>query len=194
MFTDVTRRIKYQYPNRGIYHDLDSTLTGQGADTYATRGFMHNQQSECTLDTVLYDGVVCDPSVQVRRVAFTGYQPDHFRGMEMNVLKYDRTEMNLLSAAEKQTYIDTDSNYSKIFWKEKLKPSNSWAVPFVTSHHYRITWANDLDYTHMNVQLSDRWSADDGTILFTLPFVDAREAVNVTDTDTNTQIMEGTLV
>ena len=27
-FTDVTRRIKYQYPFRGIFHDLDGSLTG----------------------------------------------------------------------------------------------------------------------------------------------------------------------
>ena len=27
-FTDVTRRIKYQYPQRGIFHDLDGSLTG----------------------------------------------------------------------------------------------------------------------------------------------------------------------
>lgn len=27
----VTKRIKYQYPKRGIYHDEDGSLTGQGA-------------------------------------------------------------------------------------------------------------------------------------------------------------------
>lgn len=40
-FTDVTRRIKYQYPERGIFHDMDGSLTGKGADTYATKGYKH---------------------------------------------------------------------------------------------------------------------------------------------------------
>lgn len=42
-FTDVTRRIKYQYPERGIFHDMDGSLTGLGADTYATKGYKHVQ-------------------------------------------------------------------------------------------------------------------------------------------------------
>jgi hypothetical protein len=40
-FTDVDRRIKYQYPERGIFHDMDGSLTGLGADTYATKGHRH---------------------------------------------------------------------------------------------------------------------------------------------------------
>jgi len=77
----VTRKIKYQYPQRGIFHDEDGTLTGKGADTYATANHLHVQQeNECELDEVAFDGVVCEPGVQVRRVAFYGYAPSHFRG------------------------------------------------------------------------------------------------------------------
>lgn len=79
-FTNVPRKIRYQYPERGIFHDMDGTLTGLGADTYATKGYKHTQQPECTLDTTLFDGVVCDNTVQIRRVTFTGYQPNNFRG------------------------------------------------------------------------------------------------------------------
>jgi hypothetical protein len=46
----------------------------------------------------------------------------------------------------------------------------------------------------MKVEVSARQEATDGTIHFVLPFVDAREAINVTNTDTNEQIMEGTLI
>lgn len=62
-FTDVNRRIKYQYPQRGIFHDIDGSLTGKGEDTYATANWVHNHQSECDLQETLYDGVVCDPTV-----------------------------------------------------------------------------------------------------------------------------------
>lgn len=191
----TTRKIKYQYPQRGIFHDETGELTGLGADSYATKGHLHVQQPECTLDEAQFDGVVCTPGVQIRRVAFTGYQPDNFRGMNMNILRYDETDMFALeTAGTKQAYIDDTANFAKLFWKEKLKPNNGWAVPYVTGHRYRLTWANDLDYTRMMVQMSDRWDAADLDTEFVLPFVDAREAVNVTDTATGLQIMNETLL
>jgi len=79
-FTNVVRRIKYQYPWRGIFHDLDGSLTEKGADTYATANMRHVYQPECDLDDLMYNGVVCDSTVQIRRVAFFGYEPGHFRG------------------------------------------------------------------------------------------------------------------
>lgn len=68
----------------------------------------------------------------------------------MNILPYDNGMVSAL--ADKQAYIDDGANYSNIFFKEKLKPSNGWAVPFVTKHKYRVTWANDLDFTKMMVE------------------------------------------
>ena len=75
-FTDTPRRIRYQYPERGIFHDMDGSLTGKGSNTYATKGYPHVQQPECATDAAsmdMYDGVVCDPSVEIRRITFTGY-------------------------------------------------------------------------------------------------------------------------
>ena len=46
--TTVTRRIIYQYPYKDIFYDLDGTLTGLGAGTWATPYFLHNDQPECT--------------------------------------------------------------------------------------------------------------------------------------------------
>lgn len=60
-----------------------------------------------------------------------------------------------------------------------------------------MTWANDLDFTRMDVEISERWSSNDGDVRFVLPFVDAREAVNVTRRDSTskgTQIMDKTLL
>jgi len=37
----TTRKIKYQYPERGIFHDMTGTLTDQGPNTYATKGSLH---------------------------------------------------------------------------------------------------------------------------------------------------------
>ena len=39
----VTKRIRYQYPNRGIFWDMDGTLTGLGENTWATPAWTHNK-------------------------------------------------------------------------------------------------------------------------------------------------------
>jgi hypothetical protein len=43
----VTKRIKYQYPFRGIFWDLDGTLTEKGANSWATFEYPHVLQDEC---------------------------------------------------------------------------------------------------------------------------------------------------
>jgi hypothetical protein len=62
-FKDVTRRIKYQYPNNGIYEDLDGTLTGIGPNTWASPFFKHNVQPECKVSRKLFDGIICNNKV-----------------------------------------------------------------------------------------------------------------------------------
>lgn len=92
----------------------------------------------------------------IRRVAFFGYAPSYFDGMEMNIIQWDNSILNAFNndidpddTTERDLYLADDDNYSRIFWKSKLKPNNAWAVPWVTGHTYRVTWANDLDYTQM---------------------------------------------
>jgi len=46
----------------------------------------------------------------------------------------------------------------------------------------------------MKVQISERWEAGDKEALFVLPFVDAREAINVTRVDTGQQIPDKSLL
>lgn len=40
--TSVTKKIRYQYPFRDIYYDLDGTLTGKGVESWATNYWEHN--------------------------------------------------------------------------------------------------------------------------------------------------------
>jgi len=49
-FTNVANRIRWRFPFKGIFHDLDGSLTGLGADSYATAYFKHNDWPECTVD------------------------------------------------------------------------------------------------------------------------------------------------
>lgn len=138
---------------------MDGTLTNKGANTYATKGYTHVMQPECATDAAsidMYDGVVCDSSVEIRRITFKGYEPGHFRGMEMNIYPYDKVSVDTRSEADNDAFLADTSNRSQIFWKEKLKPGNAWAVPYVTGHRYRVTWANDLDFTEMRIEASER--------------------------------------
>lgn len=59
----VPRRIRYQYPFRDIYYDLDGILTGKRPGTWDTNYWHHNAQSECTVDLFVYDGINCYSTV-----------------------------------------------------------------------------------------------------------------------------------
>ena len=59
----VPKKIWYQYPFRGIWSDLDGSLTGLGAGSWATAYFKHNEQPECTTNLVVYDGILCPNTV-----------------------------------------------------------------------------------------------------------------------------------
>lgn len=77
-FDDATvpKRILYQFPHREIIHDIDGSLTGLGADTYASYAYPHlNHTGQCTIDMDKFDGVICDSTTRLRRVAFWQYKP-----------------------------------------------------------------------------------------------------------------------
>lgn len=58
-FTDVDQRIKWTWPNKGIFHDLDGTLTEEGPDSYVAAYFKHNDWPECIHNETMYNGIIC---------------------------------------------------------------------------------------------------------------------------------------
>ena len=119
--------------------------------------------------------------VQIRRVAFHAYEPDHFFGMTMKVAKWDLPiERGFATAEDRQAHLDDEGNYSVVPFRDKLKPNNAWAMPFVTGHRYRVHWGEGLDFTQMAVEVSERWEEEDNYAWFSTNFTDAREAVNFT--------------
>lgn len=83
----------------------------------------------------------------MRRVAFYGYTPDHFWGMEQKIAKYDNNDVSAMRAdGTLEEYLDSNDNYSQIIFKKALKPDNGWAVPYVTGHKYRVHWRRGLDF------------------------------------------------
>lgn len=72
----MPRKIRWGYPNKAVIEDLDGTLTGLGANSWATPYFAHHLWSgECFNLTDEYDGVTCNNNVQVRVVKFGSFSP-----------------------------------------------------------------------------------------------------------------------
>lgn len=90
MFDDATvpRRIRYQTPFKAVFHDLDGTLTGLGANSWATYYYRsHLWDGECTHEADKYDGVICNSNVELRTIKFSTYLPSGmFDGMGLKVL------------------------------------------------------------------------------------------------------------
>ncbi len=62
----MPRKIRYQYPWKAIFLDQDGTLTGKGANTWATPYYKYHEQPECFFDSTtldVYNGVLCDSTV-----------------------------------------------------------------------------------------------------------------------------------
>jgi hypothetical protein len=87
-FTNVNKRIRYQFPYTTIFYDRTGDLTDKGAGSWAIPWHPHNYwPGECTDERATIrslDGIACDPSVQVRRISFhNGVKSLELQGMMM---------------------------------------------------------------------------------------------------------------
>lgn len=99
----------------------------------------------------------------------------------MKIASFEDSDRDAMeTAGTLQTFLDDGVNYSAVPFKDKLKPSSSWAIPFVTGHKYRVHWAEGLDFTQMKVELSEPWTTSDLGVEFNMNFTEVREAVNFT--------------
>jgi hypothetical protein len=151
-FTDVDYKINYQIPWRAIIQDEDGSLTGMGANSWATPYWKHNHwDGVCEIDTTMIQigntyseemqGLVCPPEVQVRRVAFSLGSPWELFMQGIRIMQWNDAQVAALEADD--SYVKTDyvfdaSNGSLIPFKDKQNPSSGWAVPFVTGNTYRV--------------------------------------------------------
>lgn len=110
MFDDATvdARIRYRWPFKGIYHDLDGTLTEQGADSYASAYFVHNEWPECTVDMDVYDGILCPSPLAIHRVVFHGAN-GNANGETMYVWQYPLDEITGMDETELEEYLVTEN-------------------------------------------------------------------------------------
>jgi hypothetical protein len=175
----VPIKIRYQYPFRDIFYDLDGSLTGLGPKTWATPYFLHNHQPECIVNMTVYDGILCNSNVQVRRVVFQQYSPSIFEMMPLKILKIDGNEWNQTNPNASSEYYANSSSYSIVPFKPKSDPSNAWALPIVTGHKYKLHWGYGLDFDRMLLELSPKWQPSDKGINMVMNFTDIRAKVEV---------------
>lgn len=185
----MPRKIRYTIPFAAIFHDLDGSLTGLGAGSWATFFYPHHNVSECRTDNAtleMYNGVVCDNTAQIRRIAFHEGKPSaELSGMSMYILRYDESETSSAApygyAGGLTEYTAARAEHSEMKFRTDLDPVRSWAVPFVTGHRYKIHWVRTgVDVTQMQLSLSERWQEQDKSIYLVHNFTDKRAEIKVT--------------
>jgi hypothetical protein len=191
-FYNVDRRIRYNYPFRGIFWDLDGSLTGLGPNTYATRDYPHLMFPECTLNKEVYDGIICDHTTQLRRIAFYDHQPTKdFQDDYMKIMQWDS---NILEQYESNMsgYLEDLSKYTIVAEKDLRDPNNGYTAVFATGHTYKYHYGTILNFDAMKVELSERWQPSDKDVFLYHNFTDKRVYINVTIDDV--QKPNGTLL
>jgi len=71
-----------------------------------------------------------------------------------------------------------------VAYQKKKKPADSWAVPFVLGHKYKIHWgATGLDFDSMQIEVSSRYKENDPGLYFVHNFTDIRAEMDISLND-----------
>ena len=87
----------------------------------------------------MYDGIICDSSVQVRRVSFYNAKPyGEFRSQKAYVTNIDSSGVGSapLSGDALDTYIASPGSWDDVDFKPTSNPDESWTFPLVTGSSY----------------------------------------------------------
>lgn len=185
-FVDTPKRILYQEPWREIIFDRDGSLTGMGANSWATFFYPHLNHSECTHSADVHDGVICDSSTQLRRLAFWSYTPWSMTMQNIKIARWDADiEANITSNDTYLYEFEQDVNheyFSRLSQREKPDPNMGWPVVLATNHRYRFHWGEGIDFEQMRMAISPLiYQENDHNIHMMTNFTDVRASINMTD-------------
>jgi hypothetical protein len=180
----VERKIRSQFPHKFIFLDVDGSWNEKGPGSWAT---YYNSETNtnaydgkhnlvdpaCSADEEVYDGIICDNSVTIRRVVFYNMSPGNLKGKNLFVLPYDDDIIGGLSEEEIMAYeaegdvngtvsydpLNNPFELAKIPFRGKTNPSNHYAAPFVTGHKYYLRWNAVLDFEEMRIGI-ENWLWD----------------------------------
>lgn len=183
----VTKKIRYQFPYKSIFYDVDGTLTGDAGgwainDQWSYNAWGGTCDNSDPVKRAEYDGFVCDSSVTIRSVLFYDFTPGNLAQENLMVLPYDYAD-NWNRTDEVRAYEADESNYGVIPFRGKQRPKNHWKAPFVTGHTYYLRWSYGLDFEKMKIEIQEPlWdSPKDADIQFEIPFYDVREKIIIKD-------------
>jgi hypothetical protein len=131
-------------PFREIIHDQDGSLTGLGANSWASFFYPHLLTSECQNSTE-YDGVICNGAgYNMRRVAFYQALPASFRMEKLKIAQWT-TEFETAVKADPDDFWNfkqdvNHTNFSRLDFRAKKNPVQSWPVVVATGKRYRLHW------------------------------------------------------
>lgn len=92
----------------------------------------------------------------------------------LHILQYDDSVMNSFDNTTMQAYIGNSTLYSTVEWRLQANPYAAWAFPVVTGHKYKLHWGSGIDWTQMEMDLSELWAPSDLDTVFVINFTDVR--------------------
>lgn len=82
-----------------------------GPNSWATPYYLYNDQPGCKRDEKI-GGLVCDNTVQVRGLYFSGMSPSsRFKNQGLRILRYDDS---VLAFVDKEEYLGERENYTSL--------------------------------------------------------------------------------
>eukprot|EP00048_Salpingoeca_helianthica_P015090 m.224971 g.224971 ORF g.224971 m.224971 type:complete len:4030 (+) comp16594_c0_seq1:296-12385(+) len=134
-FINSPVRTHWNEPRKDILVDLDGTLTGySGVGGTVTPFYGFNAWPECPRGGAMFkDGLVCNSSVQVRRLQLDAVDP---RELDFQVIR-------LTSGAGSGTV------------RFRPKESYGWVIPIVNGHEYKTSFVSLVDWERMRIRYSE---------------------------------------
>lgn len=175
----VEKRIAWRWPFKGIFHDLDGTLTEQGANSFVGAYWKHNVWPECTVDLAVYDGIICPAPYAIERVVFHGVTGNADKDT-LYAWQYDPDQVEDMSEEERSQYLVAD-NASEIGFIVYRNPFHHNTGIYVTQHRYYLRWQWGLDFETQDIQIIGHlWEKPEDSVEMVMPYYETREAIDMT--------------
>lgn len=174
---------------RDVIYDLDASLSGKydgGSRTSATitHGWNHianYNQNACPPPTnvAAWDSaIMCDQTVTIKRVIFTNLaKAQLFKAQELKAAEIANVD-EVVDAAS------PDTAYTRILsWLPDMEPKKekpfSYGLPYITGRIYNIWWGSGIDFSHLSIFSTPRWTPSDKGIVFKFNYSENREFYNI---------------
>jgi hypothetical protein len=163
-FDNVVQKVRFNVPFREILQDEDGSLTGiEGGSV--TFSYPHLLYPGCTEDQDVFNGVVCDATVKLRRVLL--YKPSNpLLLMDLRVLRVD-SDSDIAAAPLE--------SYSTVKYRKKKNPMDHWVFVGQAGKAYKVHWANGIDFDVITIEKGATFKIDDPAITLIHNHSDFRE-------------------